>query len=54
MKSGLLQGMAMNPVDAVNYSAGEADHIYIAIKKDYRDQALTLINDDKKCMIRTT
>ena len=37
MKSGLLQGMAMNPFDAADYSAGEADHIYTAIEKDYRD-----------------
>ena len=27
MKSGLLRGLAMNPFDAADYSAGEADHI---------------------------
>ena len=37
MKSGLLQGMAMNPFDAADYSAGEAQHIYTAIEQDYRD-----------------
>ena len=37
MKSGLLQGMAMNPFDAADYSAGEADHIYTALEQDYRD-----------------
>ncbi|AHF63221.1 Phage integrase family domain protein [Synechococcus sp. WH 8109] len=37
MKSGLLHGMAMNPFDAADYSAGEVDHIYTAIERDYRD-----------------
>jgi len=37
MRSGLLQGMAMNPFDAADYSAGEADHIYTAVEQDYRD-----------------
>ena len=37
MKSGLLQGMAMNPFDAADYSAGEANHIYTAVEPDYRD-----------------
>ena len=37
MKSGLLQGMAMNPFDAADYSAGEADHIYTALEHDYRN-----------------
>ena len=37
MKSGLLRGMAMNPFDAADYSAGEAQHIYTAIEQDYRD-----------------
>ena len=37
MKSGLLQGTAMNPFDAADYSAGEADHIYTAVEQDYRD-----------------
>ena len=36
MKSGLLDGMSMNPFDAADYSAGEADHIYTAVEKDYR------------------
>ncbi|WP_170951982.1 hypothetical protein [Synechococcus sp. N5] len=29
--------MAMNPFDTADYSAGEADHIYTAAEKDYRD-----------------
>ena len=37
MRSGLLQEMAMNPFDAANHSAGEVDHIYPAIEKDYHD-----------------
>ena len=37
MRSGLLQGMTMNPFDAADYSAGEADHIYTALEQDYRD-----------------
>ena len=40
MKSGLLDGMSMNPVDAADYSAGEADHIYTAVEKDYRHRRL--------------
>ena len=42
MKSGLLHGMAMNPFDAADYSAGEADHIYTAVEKDYRDLSVLL------------
>ena len=42
MKSGLLRGMAMNPFDAADYSAGEADHIYTAIEQDYRDLSVLL------------
>ena len=37
MRSGLLRGMAMNPFDAADYSAGEAEHIYTAVEQDYRD-----------------
>ena len=42
MKSGLLRGMAMNPFDAADYSAGEAEHIYTAIEQDYRDLSVLL------------
>lgn len=42
MKSGLLDGMSMNPFDAADYSAGEADHIYTAVEKDYRDLSVLL------------
>jgi integrase len=42
MKSGLLRGMAVNPFDAADYSAGEASHIYTAIERDYRDLSLLL------------
>ena len=42
MKSGLLREMAMNPFDAADYSSGEADHIYTAIEKDYRDLSALL------------
>ena len=42
MKSGLLQGLTMNPFDAADYSAGEANHIYTAIERDYRDLSLLL------------
>ena len=42
MKSGLLRGLAMNPFDAADYSAGEANHIYTAIERDYRDLSLLL------------
>ena len=34
--------MAMNPFDAADYSAGEANHIYTAIEQDYRDLSLLL------------
>ena len=44
MKSGLLRGMAMNPFDAADYSAGEADHIYTAIEQDYRNLSVLLPN----------
>ena len=37
MKSGLLCGLTMNPFDAADYSAEEANHIYTAIERDYRD-----------------
>ena len=37
MKSGLLQGMAMKPLVATDYSSGEADHIYTALEQDYRN-----------------
>ena len=36
MKSGLLRGLAMNPFDGADYSAGEAEHIYTAVEQDYR------------------
>ena len=42
MKLGLLRGLAMNPFDAADYSAGEANHIYTAIERDYRDLSLLL------------
>ena len=42
MKSGLLRGLTMNPFDAADYSAGEANHIYTAIERDYRDLSLLL------------
>ena len=42
MKSGLLRGMAMNPFDAADHSAGEADHIYTAIEQDYRNLSVLL------------
>ena len=42
MKSGLLRGLAMNPFDAADYSAGEPNHIYTAIERDYRDLSLLL------------
>ena len=42
MKSGLLRGMAMNPFDSADYSAGEANHIYTAIEQDYRNLSLLL------------
>jgi len=42
MKSGLLRGLTMNPFDAADYSAGEANHIYTAIEGDYRDLSLLL------------
>ena len=42
MKSGLLDGMSMNPFDAADYSAGEAEHIYTAIEQDYRDLSVLL------------
>ena len=32
----------MNPFDAADYSSGEADHIYTAIEKDYRDLSALL------------
>ena len=32
----------MNPFDAADYSAGEANHIYTAIERDYRDLSLLL------------
>ena len=37
MKSGLLRGLSMNPFDSADYRAGEANHIYTAIARDYRD-----------------
>jgi hypothetical protein len=42
MKSGLLRGLSMNPFDGADYSAGEANHIYTAIEKDYTDLSLLL------------
>ena len=35
--------MAMNPFDAADYSAGEANHIYTAIEQDYRHLSVYLI-----------
>tara|TARA_Y100001933_G_scaffold238113_1_gene261607 strand:- start:202 stop:771 length:570 start_codon:yes stop_codon:yes gene_type:complete len=32
----------MNPFDGADYSAGEANHIYTAIERDYRDLSLLL------------
>ena len=45
MKSGLLQGMAMNPFDSADYSAGEADHIFTALEQDYRNLSVLLSED---------
>ena len=42
MKSGMLRGLPMNPFDSADYSAGEANHIYTAIEKDYTDLSLLL------------
>ena len=38
----VLRGVAMKPFDAADYSSGEADHIYTAIEKDYRDLSALL------------
>ena len=42
MKSGLLRDLSMNPFDGADYRAGEANHIYTAIERDYRDLSLLL------------